>query len=208
MEQKEVWNTKWAKVTTTVDPSDFAQNVLQTSKPPGRLLELGAGSGKDSIFFAKQGFDVTAVDFSENSIQLIEKLSKEAEVTVTCILQDLDKLAIKDTFDVIYADLALQFFTDEQTKRLFTKIHTLLNKKGVLLARCKSTKDALCFQGEEIETNMFLLDGRIRHFFTKKYMKKVTKVFSSTKIKEVSHEQEKMDGTKGMSSCIEVNAQK
>jgi cyclopropane fatty-acyl-phospholipid synthase-like methyltransferase len=188
------------------EPSEFAQNVLRSCKPAGKILSLGAST--DTIFFAKQGFEVTAVDFSEKGLALTEKLAKEENVTVTCLLQNLEQLHIKDTFDIIYADLSLQYSTDEQTKKMFLKVHSLLNRGGTLLARCKSTKDTLCFQGEEIETNMFLFEEKVRHFFTKKYMKKMTQTFSSVKIKEVTHEQLKTDGTTTISSCIEVVAQK
>ncbi len=43
------------------EPSSFAHWVLEREEP-GRLLDLGCGTGRDLAFFAEQGFDVTGVD--------------------------------------------------------------------------------------------------------------------------------------------------
>ena len=36
--------------------------ILSVAGPPGKALEIGCGDGRDAIFLAKNGFDVTAFD--------------------------------------------------------------------------------------------------------------------------------------------------
>lgn len=45
---------------------------------PGRVLELGCSTGDDALWLAEQGWEVTAVDISENAIQTAQRLAQEA----------------------------------------------------------------------------------------------------------------------------------
>ena len=48
-----------------------------------KLLELGAGQGRDSIFFASNGIQVAALDYSNAGIEIIlNKAKKEKELQV------------------------------------------------------------------------------------------------------------------------------
>ena len=57
------------------EPSDFAQKCYGDFKryDVKRLLELGCGQGRDSIFFASNGLDVYAVDSSKVAIENINQ---------------------------------------------------------------------------------------------------------------------------------------
>lgn len=49
------------------DPNRFVAAEFDTL-PPGRALDLGAGEGRNAIWLASRGWQVTAVDFSEVAI--------------------------------------------------------------------------------------------------------------------------------------------
>ena len=55
----------------------------------GKVCFVGCGRGHDAVYFAKQGFDVTAVDFSSEAIKDLKGLSKKASVFVNCIQEDI-----------------------------------------------------------------------------------------------------------------------
>ena len=56
--------------------ANFARDVIEKNSIKN-ILELGCGQGRDSIFFAKLGFNVTAVDISENAIKFVKKIKNE-----------------------------------------------------------------------------------------------------------------------------------
>lgn len=60
--------------TIAVDMQNLYQPFLDNlPKGKQRILDVGCGSGRDSVFFANQGFDVTAIDGSQNLIELAKQ---------------------------------------------------------------------------------------------------------------------------------------
>ena len=45
------------------------------------ILELGCGQGRDSIYFAKLGYNIVALDLSENAIKFIEKTRNDENLS-------------------------------------------------------------------------------------------------------------------------------
>ncbi|WP_195575875.1 class I SAM-dependent methyltransferase [Paenibacillus sp. 1001270B_150601_E10] len=84
------------------------ENLVQYFKnnliiPGGRVLELGCGPGRNAIYFAKQGYDVDAVDLSNEALQWGNERSKEQGVSINFIFKNIFDLDIqKSEYDVIY----------------------------------------------------------------------------------------------------------
>ena len=64
---------------------------------PGKLVVLGCGRGHDAVFFARQGFEVTAVDFSPSAIEEARKTAERAGAKVNFIEHDLFTLGSSHT---------------------------------------------------------------------------------------------------------------
>lgn len=81
-----------------------------------KILELGAGLGEASVYFAKKGALVTATDISGGMLRLIEKLAEKHCVglmTKQCYSQELP--FGDDMFDIVYAANLLHHVDIEQT---------------------------------------------------------------------------------------------
>ena len=76
--------------TINVDMQNVYQPFLERL-PNGKqtILDVGCGSGRDSIFFADQGFDVTAIDGSQNLIDL----AKQTDNRINWQCLTFDKIA-------------------------------------------------------------------------------------------------------------------
>lgn len=204
MKQQQIWESKWKKLREdSLPPSNFAKRAWKLIKDKNTLLELGCGGGRDSIFFAKKGLQVTAVDFAASAL---ERLKGEQNVEVK--RQDISDLRINQRFDVIYANLSLHYFDDRTTRSIFRRLHTLLNKSGFLFVRCKSTDDPLASIGEEIETNFFNIKGKNLHLFDKEYMADMLKDFIILSIRKTTSEHLTMEKGVIKSHFIEAIATK
>jgi cyclopropane fatty-acyl-phospholipid synthase-like methyltransferase len=81
---------------------ELQEIIMSVAGPPGRALDLGCGDGRDAIFLAKKGFDVTAVDFSPTAIKIANENGQEAGVSVKFVQDDLTKLShVTGTFDLV-----------------------------------------------------------------------------------------------------------
>ena len=69
-------------------PNDFLKENTGVLKP-GNVLCIAEGEGRNSVFLAKQGFSVTAVDSSRVGLEKTEALAEENGVTVETIHCDL-----------------------------------------------------------------------------------------------------------------------
>jgi SAM-dependent methyltransferase len=70
----------------------------------GKLLEVGCGIGVDSIQLARCGFDVTAVDLTENALAVAREFAAHRGVDIDFRLGNAESLEFGDeTFDVVYS---------------------------------------------------------------------------------------------------------
>ena len=75
-------------------PNDFLASHVRAI-PPGPVLDLGSGEGRNAVFLAEQGYDVTAVDQSAVGLQKTERLAAERGVRVTTVQADLGEFVIR-----------------------------------------------------------------------------------------------------------------
>jgi SAM-dependent methyltransferase len=79
---REQWDERYAstELIWTAEANRFVVEEL-TGLPPGRALDLGAGEGRNAIWLAEQGWQVTAVDFSAVALAKGAKLAEARGVT-------------------------------------------------------------------------------------------------------------------------------
>lgn len=164
--------------------SDFAKNIYPILKKNNlkKVLDLGCGNGRDSLYFSNNGLHVTALDFSDSGIEKLE--TNDTKKSIECINQDIKDINFSDDFfDAIYAHLVLHYFTDLELGEIIKKLHKTLKKGGYIFIKCKSTKDPLYGIGKKKEDNMFFYK-HWRHFFSSSYMKEKLKNFHVLDIAE------------------------
>jgi SAM-dependent methyltransferase len=74
----------------TGQPSaELARVIAEERIKPGRVIELGCGSGINAVWLAQQGFNVTAVDFNKLAIDKARERAAAAGMTVRFLLADV-----------------------------------------------------------------------------------------------------------------------
>lgn len=107
------------------EPSPFAREASELLPPAARVLDLGCGEGRDSVFFAAQGFEVTGVDASVAGLRKAERLAREHGVEVHWLHGDMAHLPLDGPFDLVYSCGAIHYVPRRERDRLFPRLKAL-----------------------------------------------------------------------------------
>lgn len=88
--EQELWDQRYAgtELVWTAEPNRFVVEEL-AGETPGRALDLGTGEGRNAIWLAEHGWQVTAVDFSPVGLAKAARLAASRGVTVDWVQADL-----------------------------------------------------------------------------------------------------------------------
>jgi SAM-dependent methyltransferase len=141
---------------------DFAAEplalVAQTAqhRKAGRALDLACGTGRNAIWLAQQGWEVTAVDGAPSALESLSRRAAECGVRVNTLIADLEKgqLCIEpESWDLICCCYYLQ-------RDLFESAKRGLAPGGVIIVVVHLA------EGEEPATNHRLLAGQLAEYFS------------------------------------------
>ena len=77
---RKVWDARYSRVRETLPPkrpSELARHVLQEEGAVARLVDVGAGRGADSLWFARQGVPTLALDYSRGAANAVRDQADE-----------------------------------------------------------------------------------------------------------------------------------
>lgn len=86
-------------------PSSTCLRVLQLLPPekPLKLLDIGCGEGRNAVFFARNGYEVTAFDLSSKGVEKTKALAENIGVNINVFEADVLKYRLKEPFDILFS---------------------------------------------------------------------------------------------------------
>ncbi len=114
-------------------PNSACYQVLQLMPPTKHLkvLDVGCGEGKDAVFFARNGYDVTAFDVSDAGIEKTRKLAEQAGVRVNVFKADILDYRLDTHYDIIFSSGVLHYIKPEYRKDIFENYKQFTNENGL-----------------------------------------------------------------------------
>ncbi len=125
-QDKERWDRKYAdeKYIFGKQPIAFLVEHLDLL-PKGQALDIAMGEGRNGVYLATKGFDVTGLDISEKGLEKARKLATEHGVSITTQVVDLQQHRLEqNAYDVVLCTYYLQ-------RDLFAQIKAALKSGGV-----------------------------------------------------------------------------
>ncbi|NCO11234.1 hypothetical protein CO038_01900 [Candidatus Pacearchaeota archaeon CG_4_9_14_0_2_um_filter_39_13] len=126
-----------------------------------RILDLGCGGGDHSLWFKDNKFEVTAVDLSEEMINLAKAKGVDA------MIMDIEDLQFdKNSFDGVWAVTSLLHVPKNRMKNVSEKLSEILNPEGILFVVLKKG-DNECFIEDTDDTSSrdFLKGAGTKRYF-------------------------------------------
>lgn len=113
--------------TVDVDMTEVIEPFMELLPENAEVLDLGCGSGRDTIVLEESGFYVTPMDGSEEMCKLAE-INTDQEV----LQMTYDEMEFDDVFDGIWACAALVHLTDDEMREIMKKLIQALKADGIL----------------------------------------------------------------------------
>jgi len=98
-----------------------------------KILDVGAGLGESSVYFAMQGAEVTYTDISPQMGELAKELAARYNVKINVVISPAEKMVFeKDYFDVVYCANLMHHVPESEHTIWLENIHQFLRKGGKL----------------------------------------------------------------------------
>jgi cyclopropane fatty-acyl-phospholipid synthase-like methyltransferase len=115
------------------DPNAFVKSQAHLFKPGKEVLSIADGEGRNGVFVARQGAQVTSVDFSAPALNKARGLAEEYGVELTIEQQDIFTWPGREGgYDIVLA-IFIQFAPPEKRTLLFDKIKRLVKPGGLVV---------------------------------------------------------------------------
>lgn len=132
----QTWNQRYrdSELVWSTGPNLFVEELCR-DLTPGRSIDLAAGEGRNAIWLAEQGWDSTAVDYSDVAIEKAHQLAERRGVTVTTEVADLTTYEpTPDGYDLVL--VAYLQLSDEQLAPILRRAAAAVAPGGTFLLVC------------------------------------------------------------------------
>jgi len=190
-------------------PQENIPELIKLLKKKGteRILDLGCGSGRHSVYLAKQGFNVYGIDIAKSGIKIAKEWLKEEDLKADLKIRDIyQELPYPDNFfDAIISTQTLHHARIERIRKLIGEMERILKPKGLIFVTVRRALRAKGWKKNKIVIHKWkgwkkkkvkykIIDyrtyvpiegdvkGEIHFNFTKKLIKKEFKNFEIPKI--------------------------
>ncbi|WP_342320578.1 tellurite resistance methyltransferase TehB [Kosakonia sp. BYX6] len=136
-----------------------AMNYIQ----PGKALDLGCGNGRNSLYLANKGFDVTSWDKNPNSISNLQTIrAAEGLGNLHIATADLNNLSFDGEYDFILSTVVLMFLEAKTIPGLIANMQRCTKPGGYnLIVAAMDTADFPCTVGFPFAFK----EGELRHYY-------------------------------------------
>jgi len=129
----------------------------------GQALDIAMGEGRNAVYLAKKGFQVTGVDLSEVAIRKAKLLARDQGVQIRTVIADLNQYQIAPaSYELIVVIQYLQ-------RSLIPQIKAGLKRGGFVVFENPTVEELARNQGQKTDRNLrrdFLLEkGELKRLF-------------------------------------------
>jgi len=155
-----------------------------------RILDLGCGTGRHSIYLAKQGFSVVASDIAPTGLDIARNKTKSLGLNnIEFKLHDMRSIPLGNNYiDGVICIWVLHHGTLEDIKTTIHEIHRILKPGGMVITDLSSVDTESYGIGKEIECNTFVGDKKDEedvphHYTTREELTRLFSLFQQYKIR-------------------------
>ncbi len=168
---------------------EYAEDLVKTGAR--RVLDLGCGPGRHSLYMASKGFEVIGLDVSDTALSFLASQTVKASTNkVVLVKHEMSSLPFIDSyFDAVLSTNVIHHGTLLEIEKTIGEVFRVLKSKGSALMTTVSTGDYKFGNGRRLEENTFVCTegderGITHHFFTRNELESCLKAFEITLLEE------------------------
>ena len=196
--------TIWDQKYNTTDflygeqPNSFLVEQSQHIKPNSKILCLAEGEGRNAVFLAKLGHQVTAVDLSQVGLNKLHQLAQKNHVTIQTICSDLSDYPFpQDYFDVVVSIWC--HLPPHLRNEVHKKVYKALRPKGLFILEAYTPKQLFYKTGGPADESLLVQLEDIKNDFPE---------LNACLARECERFIEEGQGHKGQSAVVQFVGQK
>lgn len=165
-------NSAWG-----LNPNQFIVQFSNIANP-GTVIDIGVGEGRNGLFLARKGFDVTGIDLIPEAVNRFLGAAKKEKLKVKGVVADIAKYQFNENYDAVICIATLHLAPKSKVPELIVEIkqHTKENGINVITVFTKKDEGYQKYPGlyffEEDELKSFYADWKILEY--KNYIKDET----------------------------------
>ncbi len=140
----------------------WAFRYLNRAQPSDvKVLDLGCGAGRHSLFLASEGFDVSACDISAAGIEHLEKVAQERGLRIKthrCAAHDLGAYK-SDSFDAVLYFGVMYYLSLKHARSSLREAHRVLKPGGRLFCATRTDNDSRRSHATEVGPSTWRLSS-------------------------------------------------
>ena len=140
------WNERYKAGNLSWDTNEPDKNLVEliNSKivSPCKALEIGCGTGTNSLWLARQGFSMLGVDVSQEAVDRANRKKEDPSLRCEFALMDfLHDESLPPSFDFVFDRGCFHVFDQEEERILFTRqVSRVLGMNGIWVSLIGSTE--------------------------------------------------------------------
>jgi 2-polyprenyl-3-methyl-5-hydroxy-6-metoxy-1,4-benzoquinol methylase len=143
--------------------------------PKGKVMDIGAGEGRNALFFSKLGYEVHGIDISSTAVEKCMKKAEQDNLSLNIGVSNIFDYKIEpESYVLIIASEFLHTLKKSESMTIIPRLKEGIKKNGLIYVSAFSTDDSNYERNKalltEVEENTFYIKehGHYIHYFHKK----------------------------------------
>ena len=114
-------------------PNNLCYEIMRLKPPtkPYKVLDIGCGEGKDAVFLARNGYEVSAFDISEHGLSKARNLADNYGVKIDFFKADVRDFRLETEFDIIFSSGVFQYIPGKLRCSVIDNLKSHTTKNGI-----------------------------------------------------------------------------
>ncbi len=116
-----------------LEPNSLCYEIMRMKPPtkPYKVLDIGCGEGKDAVFLARNGYNVTAFDASEQGLSKARELANKCGVKIDFFKADVRNFRLETDYDIIFSSGVFHYIPSVLRGSVIENLKTHTTPNGI-----------------------------------------------------------------------------